>query len=121
MKADIFISFLLFRSKHLGLTAKYYITGHCSYSRQYHKLDYKISELKKAGWKVLIITVLEALAAFVIVFCLCFFAFRLSVAFSLVLGALSSATAPASTLMTVKQTKAKGHYVNTLFYYQMHY
>ena len=31
----------------LGLTAKYYITGHCSYSRQYHKLDYKISELKK--------------------------------------------------------------------------
>ena len=31
----------------LGMTAKYYITGHCSYSRQYHKLDYKISELKK--------------------------------------------------------------------------
>ena len=31
----------------LGFTAKYYITGHCSYSRQYHKLDYKISELKK--------------------------------------------------------------------------
>ena len=31
----------------LGLTAKYYITGHCSYTRQYHKLDYKISELKK--------------------------------------------------------------------------
>ena len=75
---------------------------------------FKISELKKAGWKVLIITVFEALAAFVIVFCLCFFVFRLSVAFSLVLGALSSATAPASTLMTIKQTKAKGHYVNTL-------
>lgn len=75
---------------------------------------FKISELKKAGWKVLIITVLEALAAFVIVFCLCFFVFHLSVAFSLVLGALSSATAPASTLMTIKQTKAKGHYVNTL-------
>ena len=31
----------------LGLTAKYYITGHCSYTRQYHKLDYKIRELKK--------------------------------------------------------------------------
>ena len=31
----------------LGLPAKYYITGHCSYSRQYHKKDYKINELKK--------------------------------------------------------------------------
>ena len=34
--------------------------------------------------------------------------------FSLVLAALSSATAPASTMMTIKQTKAKGDYVNTL-------
>ena len=31
----------------LGFTAKYYITGHCSYTRQYHKIDYKIKELKK--------------------------------------------------------------------------
>ena len=31
----------------LGLTAKYYITGHCSYTREYHKIDYKIRELKK--------------------------------------------------------------------------
>ena len=31
----------------LGFPAKYYITGHCSYSRQYHKLDYKLSDLKK--------------------------------------------------------------------------
>ena len=31
----------------LGFPAKYYITGHCSYSRQYHKLNYKLNELKK--------------------------------------------------------------------------
>ena len=75
---------------------------------------FKISDLKKAGWKVVVITLFEALAAFIIVFVICFFAFRLSVAFSLVLAALSSATAPASTMMTIKQTKAKGDYVNTL-------
>ena len=75
---------------------------------------FKISELKKAGWKVVIITLFEALTAFVLVFVLCFFAFRLSASFSLVLAALSSATAPASTMMTIKQTKAKGDYVNTL-------
>ena len=75
---------------------------------------FKISELKKAGAKVVVITLFEALAAFVLVFCLSHFVFKLSVAFSLVLGALSSATAPASTMMTIKQTKAKGDYVNTL-------
>lgn len=75
---------------------------------------FKVSELKKAGWKVVIITLFEALAAFIIVFVLCKFAFRLTTAFSLVLAALSSATAPASTMMTIKQTKAKGDYVNTL-------
>ena len=31
----------------LGFRAKYYITGHCSYTRQYHKLDYKLTNLKK--------------------------------------------------------------------------
>lgn len=75
---------------------------------------FKISELKKAGAKVVVITLFEALTAFVLVFCLSHFVFKLSVAFSLVLGALSSATAPASTMMTIKQTKAKGDYVNTL-------
>ena len=34
--------------------------------------------------------------------------------FSLVLAALASATAPASTLMTIRQTGAKGDFVNTL-------
>lgn len=75
---------------------------------------FKISDLKKAGWKVIIITLFEALMAFAIVFMLCLFVFKLSMAFSLVLAALSSATAPASTMMTIKQTKAKGDYVNTL-------
>ena len=31
----------------LGFPAKYYVTGHCSYTRQYHKLIYKITNLKK--------------------------------------------------------------------------
>lgn len=75
---------------------------------------FKVSELKKAGWKVIIITLFEALMAFAVVFVLCLFVFKLSASFSLVLAALSSATAPASTMMTIKQTKAKGDYVNTL-------
>ena len=32
------------------------------------------------------------------------------------LAALASATAPASTIMTIRQTKAKGEYVNTTYF-----
>ena len=34
--------------------------------------------------------------------------------FSAVLAALAAATAPASTMMTIRQTKAKGEFVDTL-------
>lgn len=40
--------------------------------------------------------------------------FHLSVPFSLLLGAIGSATAPASSLMTIRQYHAKGNFVNTL-------
>ena len=75
---------------------------------------FKIDELKKSGRKVIIITLLESLMAIVVVFSLCYFVLRIDFAFSLVLAALASATAPASTIMTIRQTKAKGEYVNTL-------
>ena len=31
----------------LGFPAKYYVTGHCSYTRQYHKLNYELTNVKK--------------------------------------------------------------------------
>ena len=75
---------------------------------------FKIREIKKSIGKVLIITAIEAVASFALVFGLCTFAFRLPIHLSLLLAALSSATAPTSTIMTIKQTKSKGHYVNML-------
>ena len=75
---------------------------------------FKLDELRKSGKKVIIITIFEALMAIVVVFSLCYFVLRIDLAFSLVLAALASATAPASTIMTIRQTKAKGEYVNTL-------
>lgn len=76
---------------------------------------FRFSTLKKNGSKVVVITLLEALTASVLVFVLCFFILRLGMAFSIILGALASATAPASTLMTIRQTKAHGDFVDTLF------
>ena len=75
---------------------------------------FKIKEIKKSIGKVLVITVIEAIVSFALVFILCALAFRLPIPLSLLLAALSSATAPTSTIMTIKQTKSKGHYVNML-------
>ena len=75
---------------------------------------FRISSFKGKGKQLVIITMLESLTASVLVFILTFFVLRLGTAFSLVLSALASATAPASTLMTIRQTKAKGDFVDTL-------
>ncbi len=75
---------------------------------------FRLETLRKNGAKVVIITVLESLGASLIVFVVTYFALQLNLAFSLVLAALASATAPASTMMTIRQTGAKGDFVETL-------
>lgn len=75
---------------------------------------FRISTLKKSGAKVLVITVLEACLASALVFLVCYFPLGLDLNFSLVLGALAAATAPASMVMTIRQTGAKGDFVDTL-------
>ena len=75
---------------------------------------FRLSSLRKNGGKVITITVLESCGAAVLVFLVCHFLLGLSFAFSVVLGALATATAPASTIMTIRQTGAKGDFVETL-------
>ena len=75
---------------------------------------FKLSVLKKSGMRVVWITLFEAVLASVFVFILTYFVLRLELAFSIVLSALASATAPASTMMTIRQTGAKGDFVDTL-------
>ena len=75
---------------------------------------FKLDVLKKNGGKVVVITIFEALVSSALIFILSFFILRLSLTFSILLGALASATAPASTMMTIRQTKAKGDFVDTL-------
>lgn len=81
--------------------------------------SFKAKTIKSLGKSVLIITVLEAVGASILVFCGLFalhFALPdvISVELVLTLAAISSATAPAATLMVIKQYKARGPLVNTL-------
>ena len=75
---------------------------------------FKLSVLKRNGMKVVWITVCEAVLASVAVFVLTYWILGLELAFSIVLAALASATAPASTMMTIRQTVAHGDFVDTL-------
>lgn len=75
---------------------------------------FKFSILKKNGLKVVIITIFESLLASILVFIVTRVLLGMTLPFSIVLSALAAATAPASTVMTIRQTGAKGDFVDTL-------
>lgn len=76
--------------------------------------QFDINHIKKIGKGVLLITLLEASFATLFVDLAMIFIFKQTVPFSIVLGAIAAATAPAATLMVVRQYKAKGPLVDTL-------
>ena len=75
---------------------------------------FRFETLRKNGWKVIIITICESLLASVLVFIAVFFGLKLPLSFSIILAALAAATAPASTMMIIRQTGANGAFVDTL-------
>ena len=75
---------------------------------------FKKEVLKKAGWKILVITMFESILSMGLISAAMIFIFKLDWKFSLLLGAIASATAPASTLMTIKQYRAEGNFVEIL-------
>ena len=76
--------------------------------------EMKISALKKLGEKIILITVFEALTALFVVLLGCLFIFKYDLPFSLSLASIACATAPAATLMVIRQYKAKGEMVDIL-------
>ncbi len=81
--------------------------------------EFRVSELKHTGKQAFVIGVLQALAAtFLIDIALVAIALvtngKLTIAQAITLGAIGTATAPAATLMVVRQYKAKGELVDLL-------
>ena len=76
---------------------------------------FSIGTLKATGKKVFLITILESVLAGILVTLVIGFAFPAKGwSFALLLGAIATATAPASTMMTIRQYQAKGEFVNIL-------
>ena len=70
--------------------------------------------LKQTGWRISLLTLAESLPAGLLVALMMRYVFHMDWGFSLLLGAIATATAPASTMMTISQYHAKGDFVNTL-------
>lgn len=75
---------------------------------------FKFSSFKQNGVKSLTIALLESFLSMAVIFVLTYFILNLDLAFAIVLSALASVTGPTSTMMTIRQTKAKGDFVDTL-------
>lgn len=75
--------------------------------------EFKLSSLKQLGAKVFVITLFEAVGATVIVSTVLIL-LGIDTSLALILGAIASATAPAATLMVVRQYKARGPVTSTL-------
>lgn len=85
--------------------------------------EFIIGNLKKSGKTILIITVLEVLGAIVLVFLSMYlfvpiafpnFSPQERLTFSIILGTMSAATAPAATILVIKQFRTKGPVTNTI-------
>lgn len=75
--------------------------------------EFKLAYLKKVGKSPVIIAIAEAIGAVIFVDLILIVTGH-DRAFSIVLGAIAAATAPAATLMVVRQYKAKGPVTDTL-------
>lgn len=75
---------------------------------------FKVDTLRQTGRKMIFITFMEAFMAAVLTFLVMFFVFDLSLYFSLLVAAIATATSSASTMMTIRQYRAKGEMVNTI-------
>jgi Kef-type K+ transport system membrane component KefB len=75
---------------------------------------FKKENFKETGFGVIVITLFESLLAGIIVTISIHYIFHLQWDFCLLLGAIATATAPASTMVTIRQYHARGNFVNTL-------
>lgn len=75
--------------------------------------EFQLSYFKRVGKLPIVIATLESFFAIIIVF-LTLIAFGNDMRFSLVLSAIAAATAPAATIMVIKQYKAKGEVTENL-------
>lgn len=76
--------------------------------------ELEIKRIKHLGKAIFGITIVQIIGASVVVFISMYYILNLSLALSLLLGAMATATAPASPVAVIREYKAKGPFTTTL-------
>lgn len=76
--------------------------------------SFRLVDLKRQGKSTFIITLMESLTAMLFVFLALVFVLGEDISFALMLSSIACATAPAATLMVIRQYNARGPLVDTL-------
>lgn len=77
--------------------------------------ELSIKHLRRMGSSILVITLAESLGAVLVVIAAMALIFKQPLPFSFMIGSIAAATAPAATIMVIRQYNAKGPLVDTLF------
>jgi Kef-type K+ transport system membrane component KefB len=73
-----------------------------------------LKDIMAMGKKITIITLAEVVGAITVVFSLMYFVFNMDFAFAIVIASMSAATAPAATIMVIRQYRAYGPVTKTI-------
>lgn len=76
--------------------------------------EFVVKDMMKYGKRIFWITLLEVVGAIGVVFTVMYFIFNQPFAFSIVIASMSAATAPAATLMVIRQYRANGPLTRTV-------
>ncbi len=76
--------------------------------------EFMMKDIIQMGRKIAIITMAEVVGAIAVVFSVMYFIFNQDFAFSLVIASMSAATAPAATIMVIRQYRAYGPVTKTI-------
>ena len=76
--------------------------------------EFEYARLKRVGLKILMITIFQAVFAFIFVV-IGLSVMRMQLSYALIMGAIATATAPAATVVIVKELRARGEFVDYLY------
>lgn len=76
--------------------------------------EFIIKDMLKLGKSIVVITLAEVVGAILIVFFVMYYLFNQPFAFSIIIASMSAATAPAATLLVMRQYKAHGPLTKTI-------
>ena len=76
--------------------------------------EFFLGDLKKLGKDIFVITIMEVIGVLIIVFCAMRFLLGQSFVFSIIIASMSAATAPAGTVMVIRQYRAYGPLTKTI-------